>query len=347
MNRFEWMEARAVSDAVTAATATVADAMVSRTGERLSDQAVVVKAGGIDLLDLIKEGLLTPRRLVNLRGVAELGAIAASQDGTLRIGAMATLAEVAAHPVVRERYRALADAAGRSASPQIRQVATLGGNLLQRPRCWYFRSAEHHCARKGGEGCFAFAGENQHHAIFDHRGCAMVHPSTAATALVALDAEIEIANPQGGKREVRLEDFFLLPAVDLHRENDLAPGEIVTAIVLPALGPTARSVHIKQGERDSSDWPLADVAVVLDLAADGTCRLASVVLGAAAPVPHRAKAAEAALLGHVVDESTARAAASAALTGASALTKNEYKLPIFETLVRRAILAAAGAAHKD
>jgi xanthine dehydrogenase YagS FAD-binding subunit len=344
MNRFEWMEARAVSDAVSAATATVADAMVSRAGEQLSDQAVVVKAGGIDLLDLMKEGLLTPKRLVSLRAVAELGAIAASQDGTLRIGAMATLAEVAAHPLVRERYRALADAAGRSASPQIRQVATLGGNLLQRPRCWYFRSAQHHCARKGGEGCFAFAGENQHHAIFDHRGCAMVHPSTAATALVALGAKLEIASPQGGKREARLEDFFLLPSVDLNRENDLKPGEIITAITLPPLAATARSVHLKQGERDSFDWPIADVAVVLDRAPDGTCRSASIVLGAAAPVPHRAKAAEAALLGHVVDETTARAAAGAALAGASPLTQNAYKLPIFETLVRRAVLAAAGSA---
>lgn len=344
MNRFDWMEARAVSDAATAATATVAAAMVSRAGEQLPDQAAVIKAGGIDLLDLMKEGLLTPRRLINLRGVAELGAIAASQDGTLRIGAMATLAEVAAHPVVRQRYVALADATGRSASPQIRQVATLGGNLLQRPRCWYFRSAEHHCARKGGEGCFAFAGENQHHAIFDHRGCAMVHPSTAATALVALGARLEIANPQGGKREVRLEDFFLLPSVDLHRENDLAPGEIVTAVTLPPLAATARSLHLKQGERDSFDWPIADVAVVLDRGPDGACRLASIVLGAAAPVPHRAKAAEAALLGRVVDEATARAAAGAALAGASPLTNNAYKLPIFETLVRRAVLAAAGSA---
>jgi xanthine dehydrogenase YagS FAD-binding subunit len=342
MNRFEWIDAGTVSDAVSAVTATAADAMLSRTGEQLSDQAVVVKAGGIDLLDLMKEGLLTPRRLVNLRGVAELSLIAEDQEGALRIGALATLAQVAGHPIIRARYVALADAAGRSASPQIRQVATLGGNLLQRPRCWYFRSSQHHCARKGGEACFAFAGENQYHAIFDHHGCAIVHPSTAATALVALGAKVEIATPRGDKRVVRLEDFFLLPDVDVHRENNLKPGEILTAIALPPLAPTARSVHMKQGEIDSFDWPVADVAVVLDLASDGTCRLASIVLGAAAPVPHRAKTAEAVLVGHMVDEKAARAAASAALVGASPLTKNEYKLPIFETLVRRAVLAAAG-----
>jgi xanthine dehydrogenase YagS FAD-binding subunit len=344
MERFDWLEARIVSDAAIAATATVADAMLSRPGEQPSDQAAVVKAGGIDLIDLMKEGLLTPRRLVNLRNVADLGVITEGQGGTLRIGALATLAQIAGHPVVRARYVALADAAGRSASPQIRQVATLGGNLLQRPRCWYFRSAQHHCARKGGEACFAFGGENQHHAIFDQHGCAIVHPSTAATALVALGAKIEIANPQGNKREVRLEDFFLPPDIDLHRENDLKPGEIVTAITLPPLTPTVRSVHLKQGERDSFDWPVADVAVVLELTPDRNCRFASIVLGAAAPVPHRAKAAEAALLGRVVDETAARAAASAALAGATPLTKNEYKLPIFETLVRRAVLAAAGSA---
>src|ERR1019366_293536 len=191
MNSFEWIDAGTVSGAVGAATATVAEAMRSRTGEPPSDQAVVVEAGGVDLVDLMKEGLLTPRRLVNLRGVAELSGIAQDQDGALRIGAMATLAQIGEHPLVRARYVALADAAASSASPQIRQVATLGGNLLQRPRCWYFRSAQHHCARKGGETCFAFAGENQYHAIFDHRGCAIVHPSTAATALVALGTRIE------------------------------------------------------------------------------------------------------------------------------------------------------------
>jgi xanthine dehydrogenase YagS FAD-binding subunit len=344
MNRFEWAQPRTILDAASAATATVADAMLPGADGQPSDQAVVVKAGGIDLIDLMKEGLMTPRRLVNLRGVPELSVVAEGRDGTLRIGTAATLAEVAGHPLVRARYAALAEAAGRAASPQIRQVATLGGNLLQRPRCWYFRSAQHHCARKGGEACFAFGGENQYHAIFDQRGCAIVHPSTAATALVALGAKVEIAKPQGGEREVRLEDFFLLPDADIHRENDLKPGEILTAIVLPPLSATARSVHVKQGERESFDWPVAEVAVVLDLAPDGACRLASIVLGAAAPIPHRAAAAEAALIGHVVDETTARAAAGAALAGASPLSKNEYKLLIFETLVRRAVLAAAGRA---
>jgi xanthine dehydrogenase YagS FAD-binding subunit len=335
---FEWTSPRDVAQAAGAATATVAAAMTSQSGNPSSD-AAVIKAGGIDLLDLMKEGLLTPRRVVNLREIRGLDRIEAANGG-LRIGPNVTLAQLAADSQIVARYRALADAAGASASPQIRHVATIGGNLLQRPRCWYFRSRAHHCARKGGDACFAFAGENQYHAIFDHNGCAIVHPSTSATALVAFSARLELADKAGAKREVKLEDFFLLPEVDIQRENDLKPGEIVTAVLLPPQLQTVRSVHMKHGEMESFDWPVADVAVVLDMT-EGICRKAAVVLGAAAPVPHRAKAAEAVLTGKAIDERVARAAAQAALQGAMPLTKNGYKLPIFETLVRRAVLAAA------
>lgn len=340
MNSFEWSSPRDIAQAAGVATTTVAAAMVSQSG-RLSTDGVVFKAGGIDLLDLMKEGLLAPRGIVNLREIPDLAVIAQADDGGVRIGANVTLAQLAADPVIRTRFLALADVAGNSASPQIRQVATIGGNLLQRPRCWYFRSRDHHCARKGGEVCFAFAGENQYHAIFDHNGCAMVHPSTSATALVALGAKLELTSAAGTKRVVGLEQFFLLPEVDIQRENDLAPGEILTAILLPPPAPTSRSIHIKQGETDSFDWPIADVAVALDTAPGGACRAAAVILGAAAPVPHRAKAAEALLVGKTIDADVARAAAHAALQGAAPLTKNAYKLPIFETLVRRAILTVA------
>jgi xanthine dehydrogenase YagS FAD-binding subunit len=342
MNRFEWMNAQTVPQAVEAAATTVADAMIRRSGESLTEGAVLFKAGGIDLLDLMKENMVTPRRLVNLRGVAGLDDIVEEKSGTLRIGSLVTLARLAANPIVRQRYTALAEAAGASASPQIRHVATLGGNLLQRPRCWYFRSLHHNCARKGGESCFAFGGENQYHAIFDQQGCAIVHPSTAATALVALGARIELVTALDTKREVLLEEFFRLPEADIHRENDLKPGEILTAIVLPPVATLVRSVHLKQGEKDSFDWPIADVAVALELTPHGICRNASIVLGAAAPVPYRAKAAEAALAGRPINGETARAAGHAALVGAVPLTRNAYKLPIFETLVRRAVLAAAG-----
>ena len=344
MNRFEWMNAQTVLQAAEAAATTVADAMIWRPGESLMESAVVLKAGGLDLLDLMKGNLVTPHRLVNLRSAAGLDEIVEQKNGTLRIGSLVTLARLAENPIVRRRYTALAEAAAASASPQIRHVATLGGNLLQRPRCWYFRSSHHHCARKGGGSCFAFAGENQYHAIFDQQGCAIVHPSTVATALVALGAGIELVTALDTKREVLLEKFFQLPEVDIHRENDLKPGEILTGIVLAPMPATVRSVHLKQGEKDSFDWPIADVAVALDLTPNGTCQNASIVLGAAAPVPHRAKAAEAALVGGQVNGETARVAGHASLAGAAPLTQNAYKLPIFEALVRRAVLAAAGGA---
>jgi xanthine dehydrogenase YagS FAD-binding subunit len=217
-------------------------------------------------------------------------------------------------------------------------MATVGGNLLQRPRCWYFRSARHHCARKGGETCFAFAGENEYHAIFGQSGCAIVHPSTPATALVAFDARVELLGAKGRKRAVALEDFFVPPERDIARENDLKPGEILTAVLLPPLAPSARSVHVRQGELDSFDWPVADVAVVLDTDASGACRKASVVLGAAAPVPRRSKGAERALAGKRITEEVARNAAQAAIMGATPLSQNAYKLPVFQALVRRAVL---------
>ncbi len=340
MNRFAFIDARTISEAAVAASATVAEAMTA-TPEAISrSEDSVVKAGGIDLLDLMKEGLLAPARVVNLKAVPGLDAIVEEETGGLRIGPMATLASLADNPLLQKRYVALADALRGSASPQIRNVATLGGNLLQRPRCWYFRSQAYRCLRKGGGHCFAISGENQYHAIFNNMPCAIVHPSTAASVLVALDATVELTDAAGTSRRLSLEDFFVPPDRDLQRENDLRPREILSAICLPKPSPSLRMVHVRQGEKDSFDWPLADVAVALDLDRDGTCTRAAVILGAAAPVPHRAKAAEAVLTGKLVDEGVAAEASRAALEGATPLSKNAYKLPLFEALVRRAILKA-------
>ncbi len=340
MNSFAWASPTTLAQALELRSVTVAAGMLSGDG-RPPLAAAVLKAGGIDVLGLMKDGLLTPARIVNLRTVAELGGIAQRPDGTLAIGANVTLAELSESGRVRASYRALADAAGRSASPQLREVATIGGNLLQRPRCWYFRSLHHHCLRKGGSTCFAFAGENQHHALFAHRGCAIVHPSTPATALVAFGAKLELVRAGGATRVVPLESFLILPERDPHRENDLRDGEILTTVVLPQPDAGVRSAHLRLGETESFDWPLADVAVVLDLDADRTCRRASVVLGAAAPVPYRARGAESALVGERISEDSARRAARAAIAGAAPLDENAHKVPIFETLVRRTILQAA------
>jgi xanthine dehydrogenase YagS FAD-binding subunit len=324
MNRFEWTNARTVDEAIAQLTG-----------------SAVIKAGGVDLLDRLKEGLEAPQRLVNIRNIAGLNFVRDDAKEGLRIGPLVSLSHLAADPTIRRRYTALADAAGHAATPQIRNMATVGGNLLQRPRCWYFRSEQFHCLKKGGDRCFAQDGENQYHAVFNNDICAIVHPSGVATALVALNAKLELTGPKG-KREVALEEFFITPDRDVRRENSLGANELVTEIRVPAPAEGTRSVYIKQREKESFDWPIADVAVALTCAgAAASCSQASIVLGAAAPVPLRARQAEAALAGKRINEETARAAAKMAVSDATPLSQNAYKLPVFEVIVRRAILAAA------
>ncbi len=342
MNTFAWASARSVGEAAASASTTVADAMCAAFTDPGNAMNGVVKATGIDVLDLLKARLLAPGLLVSLTAIRGLARVEEQADGGLRVGVMVTLADLAAHALVWRRWPALADAAGGAASPQIRHVATLGGNLLQRPRCWYFRAVEFYCLRKGGGHCYALDGENTHHAIFDNRSCAIVHPSTAATVLVALGAMVELTDGGAAVRRVLLEDFFVPPDRDLQREDDLQPHEILSAIVLPAVRPGVRMAHLKLSQKESFDWPLADVAAVIDIDADGLCRHVSLVLGAAAPVPHRARAAEAALVGQRITDATATQAARAAVQGAMPLAQNAYKVALFETLVRRTILQAVG-----
>ena len=335
MNTFEWTDAASVEQAL----ALVAGGGGSGVAGPPGGDKPIFKAGGVDVLDLLKEHLIAPPRLVNLRNLRGLDYVREAEDGGLRIGPLVTLAKLDGDATVRRRYPALADAAGHAATPQIRNMATVGGNLLQRPRCWYFRNEQFPCKKKGGTICFAQQGENQYHAIFDNDTCAIVHPSAAATALVAYGGTLELTSPKG-KREVKAEDFFRLPEEDVHRENSLAEGEILTEIRLPALAEGTRAVYIKQGEKESHDWPIAEVVVVMETDG-GKCRRASVVLGAASPVPRRAKEAEAALLDKQVDENTAREAAKAALADALPLEHNQYKVPLFEVVIRRAIVMAA------
>ncbi len=326
MNSFEWANARNIPEAISQLNSTA-----------------LIKAGGIDLIDRLKEGLDTPSRIVNIRTVEGLDYVREdAKAGFLRIGPLVTLAALDENKIVRSsRYMALAEAAGHAATPQIRNMATIGGNLLQRPRCWYFRQEEFNCRKKGGDRCFALEGENQYHAIFGNKTCAIVHPSATATALVALGARLSLTGAKG-KREVALEDFFITPEEDVRRENTIGADEILTEIQVPMLAARARSVYLKQGEKESFDWPIAEVAVSLDC--EGSrCEKASIVLGAAAPMPLRARAAESLLTGRAINEETARTAAREAVKGATPLSENAYKLPIFETLVRRAILSAASA----
>lgn len=311
----------------------------------LKDGAVV-KAGGIDLLDLMKDGIVTPPKLVNIRNVESLRGIAATSEG-LRLGPLSTLSEIADHPDIQRDYSALSDAAGHAATPQVRNMATLGGNITQRPRCWYFRSTDFDCRKKGGasQECHAYEGENQYHAIMNNSTCAMVHPSSTAVPLLAMSAEVELTSKRG-KRTVAMSDFYVPPEKSLINETVLQQGELITSIFVPAPERGTRSAYQKYGEKESFDWPLADAGIVLVM--DGQkCRKASVVMGVAAPTPIHSKPAEAVLTGAVIDEATARAAAKAAMQGATPLSQNGYKTQLFQTAIYRTILLAAGQMQRD
>jgi xanthine dehydrogenase YagS FAD-binding subunit len=299
---------------------------------------VVAKAGGIDLLDLMKEGILKPARLVNLRAVPGLDRIVLHEKQGLELGALVTLARIAEHAEIRRRYGALSEAAGHAATPQVRNAATIGGNLLQRPRCWYFRSEYFHLPGAKGD---PREGENQYHAIFDNQRTPMVHSSTPATALVAYGATVELVGRQGKSRTVAVKDLLLPPEVNRDRDTVVEPGEVLSKVMLPGLPPGTRAAYHKQTERDSYDWPICDVAVVLRLER-GTVRSASIAMGWVAPTPRRASESEKLLTGRRVDVSLAREAAKAAVAGATPLSRNGYKVPILEAVVRRTILAAAG-----
>jgi xanthine dehydrogenase YagS FAD-binding subunit len=296
-----------------------------------------LKAGGVDLLDRMKEGLDSPKTLVSLARVPGLDGIEAGPPATL--GAMATLAKIAADPGLRKHYPALADAAAGAATPQIRNMATLGGNLCQKPRCWYYRLEEFDCRKKGGGDCYAIQGENRFHAIFDtNLTCCCVHPSATGTALVAYGATLDIVSPKGG-RSMPVAEFFHRPTDDATRENTLGPGEIVAAVHLPVQTAGSRSVYRKLKEKESFDWPIVETCVRVAVSG-GTIREARVVFGSVAPTPHRAKAAEALLVGAAPSAELARKAAEAGVSDASPLSDNAYKVRLARVELERALKAA-------
>ncbi len=319
---FTYVRAKSVSEAVRALTAP---------GARLH-------AGGTDLLGCLREGVFKADKLISLSGVSALRGVAKVPAGGLRIGALTSLSEVAENKEIIRDYPALAQAALAVGSPQLRNQGTIGGNLCQRPRCWYFRG-DFHCLRKGGDTCYAAQGENRYHAIFGASACCMVHPSDTAVALVALGARARVAGP-GGSRTVPFSSFFVLPAKSVTAETVLARGEVVTDILLPpAAG--ARSAFRKVRSRGAWDFALASVAVVLTTDATGVVKQAQVVLGAAAPIPWRAAEAEKALVGNKLTPQLAAQAAQAAVKGAEPLSQNEYKVALFKGIVEEQLLAFA------
>ncbi len=309
----------------------------------LAQEGHVAIAGGVDVLDLSKQNITAPTVLVNLKGLKELNGITVAPSGELRLGALVKLSEVAEHPVIRAKFTALSDAAGEAATPQIRNLGTVGGNILQRPRCWYFRNPDVNCLKKGGDTCYSIGGLNRYHAILGGGPSFIVHPSNLAPALIALGASVKVAGA-GGERTIELEKFFVLPTVDPKRENILKPGEIITEVIVPAPpSANAQSRYLEAREKQSFDWPLVSVAVAIDSAPDGRkVRDARIVMGAVAPIPWRSGAAEAVLKGGNLDGNRARAAAEAALKDAQPMSDNAYKVVIAKVLVRRTIMRAAG-----
>ena len=295
-------------------------------------------AGGMDLIGLMKDYVATPDVLVNVKKLP--AAITVPAQGLTTIGAAATIADVADHAALVKAYPALTDAAHGVGTTQIRNVGTVGGNLMQRPRCWYFRNEEFHCLKKGGSRCFAVEGENQYHAIFGDGPCHIVHPSSLAMPLIAYGARIKVAGPQG-EREIEADKFFVMPDRNMFGETVLEPNELVTEVVIPTsrnLSAATYEVKFKQ----SHDWPIVTASVALRMAS-GVVESARVVLGAVAPIPWRSPAAEQMLRGKRIDEAVAWQAAEAALADAKPMTHNGYKVQVAKTALRRAIMKATGA----
>ena len=298
---------------------------------------VALLAGGTDLLGEMKDDLIAPERLVSIRHLRELQGIRSGRAG-LRIGAATLLVDVVDSAAVREQTPLLAMAAEKVGTPQIRNMATLGGNLCQRPRCWYFRN-NYPCYKHGGNVCYSATGENEYHAILEAGPSFIVHPSDTAPALIALGATVRISTG-GRERTVPLEQFFISPRQDPSRENILQPNEILTEIEVPSAPPGSKAIYVKEMVRETWDFALCSVAAMVTVK-DGVVGDARVVLGGVAPFPYRAARAEAALKGRRLDETSAAAAGAAAVEGARPLAKNAYKVPLTQAVVTRAVLSLA------
>ena len=300
-----------------------------------------VIAGGTDLLALMKEDVVTPKRLVNLKEVKELRGVNADGQG-LRIGALTLLVDVAENDSVRKNYPAFAEAVEDAASPQIRNMATVGGNLCQRPRCWYFRNGLGLLPKDEAGKDLVTEGDNRYHAILGNEGAAkFVSPSTIVPVLIAYGAKVRIEGPKG-KRELPLEKFYVTPKAENEREHDLKPNEIVTEVVLPTAN-GMKVAHYEIRQKASFDWPMAVAAVGFQMNGDSVSA-ARVILGHVAPVPWKSPEAEAAMTGKSLNEESANTAAQAALAGAKPLSHNQYKVQVARVALKRAILKAGGAA---
>jgi xanthine dehydrogenase YagS FAD-binding subunit len=306
---------------------------------KLHQLNAVPAGGGSDLLGMIKEHLVEPDVLVHLKAVKGADVISwMANPREMFIGGLVTLEELSSFDPVRKNYTVLAEAAESVATPQIRNVGTLAGNICQRPWCWYYRNG-FPCFKAGGKQCFSITGENQFHAIFGGGPSFIVHPSDTAPALLALDAQISIMGPSG-TRQVSAAEFFALPSVDPARENVLAKDEVVAAVRLPNAKPNTRSTYHKVMDREAWTHAVVSAAIVLEMD-QRVCKSARIVLGGVAPIPWRLPKVEALLAGQRITPELAAQAGELALEGANPLAKNRYKIPLTKAVVRRTLLGLA------
>lgn len=301
--------------------------------------SAAVIAGGAELLSLMKANLAAPTRIIDLKPARDLRGIAIAADGSVRIGALTTLAEIERDGALAERAPILRESVRDAATPQLRNMATVGGNLMQRNRCWYFRGP-YQCWQKGGEQCFARDGQNKYHAIFDDSPCVAVHPSDLAPALLALDARVHIVGPHG-ERAMSIDALLQPPTADRRRETTLASDDVITAVSIPADNLSGGGAYLKIMDRQA--WAYALVSAAAQVAMrDGKVESARVVLGGVSNTPRRLLDVERALVGQTLTADIAAQAAQHAVSGATPLAHNAYKLQLARELTRRAILQAAG-----
>mgnify|MGYP001589769025 CR=1 FL=1 len=324
MKNFQWTEPQTVEQAL---------AWLAKTNGK-----AVLMAGGTDLFTEIKEGVVAPDLVIDLKSIPGMAAIQGDKDG-VRVGALTTVASLAADALIKRDFPGLSQAAESLATPQLRNVGTVGGNLCQRPRCWYYRDEQMVCRKKGGSQCFASKGRNKYHAIFGGGICHIVFPSDLAPMLIALDARVTISSPRGDK-ELPLAEFYALPAKNVRRENVLAPDELVREVKIPVAEKGTRSAYIKLKERETWDFALVSAAVRGTVSGGGLGDSA-IVLGGVAPIPWRLKKTETSLKGKKLNEALIREALRADLQEAQPLEENGYKVPLVEAAVIRALLSLA------
>ena len=310
---------------------TTLDAAHNVLNQRAGEAAIL--AGGTDILGEIKEGTESPDALIDITSVDGLDSIQLSDNGAL-IGSLVTLAEIEGNDDIGENYPALSQAAASVATPQIRNVGTLGGNLCQRPRCWYYRSPLFDCLKKGGDTCYAVTGLNKYHAIFGGVGCHIVHPSDTAVALTALDATVETYGVRG-VRQSHISQFFVGPETNMLSETALDSGEIVTRVSLPPMG-QSRSIYLKAKERQAYDFALVSVAACM-VVKDGRVSSARFALGGVAPIPHPLSDVADAIVGCHISDVSPRELGRMAVRDASPMSDNEYKVRLSSNLVARAV----------